>query len=228
MDSGSSSTHGVVLAGSFSWNHSPLDRLVPRPLLPVAHRPLISYALRWLRQGGVHDVVACLNRASRGAQNPMRDAGSDFLGLEFQEDLVPRGPAGCARDAALGTSGDTFVVVDGTVIPTVALSDVMETHRASGAVATVVVEQEQGRGASNRLSHPGGIYVFARRALELVPERGFHDIKENLIPQLYLPFGRGGDGPRGRDGQPPRPQRLHLPRREPLGRGAGAVRIRGA
>jgi mannose-1-phosphate guanylyltransferase len=29
------------------------------------------------------------------------------------------------------------------------------------------------------------MYVFERRALEMVPETGFQDIKENLIPELY-------------------------------------------
>ena len=32
---------------------------------------------------------------------------------------------------------------------------------------------------------PSGMYVFNREALDVVPGRGFYDIKEHLIPQLY-------------------------------------------
>jgi NDP-sugar pyrophosphorylase family protein len=42
-----------------------------------------------------------------------------------------------------------------------------------------------GHEGAPRSAQPGGMYVFARQALELVGERGFQDIKENLIPQLY-------------------------------------------
>jgi NDP-sugar pyrophosphorylase family protein len=179
------SIQGVVLAGSFPWDDSPLDRLMPRPLLPVAHRPLISYSLRWLRAHGVRDVVVCLNHASRAARGPIADSGTDLSGLDFYEDLQPRGPAGCARDAALGTTGEVFLVAEGTAIPFVSLADLLETHRASGALATVVVQQEQAGEGNTCLARPSGMYVFERRALELVPQKGFQDIKENLIPRLY-------------------------------------------
>jgi NDP-sugar pyrophosphorylase family protein len=178
------SIQGVVLAGSFPWDDSPLDRLMPRPLLPVAHRPLISYALRWLRTNGVRDVVVCLNHASRGARGPIAETG-DIAGLDFYEDLQPRGPAGCARDAALATTGEVFVVAEGTAIPFVPLAELLQTHHASGALATVVVQQEQPGEGNTCLARPSGMYVFERRALELVPQKGFQDIKENLIPRLY-------------------------------------------
>jgi NDP-sugar pyrophosphorylase family protein len=178
-------TQGIVLAGSFPWNDSPLDRLLPRPLLPVADRPLIAYTLRWLRQACVPEVVVCLNAASRSARHALAEVGGDCLGLDFYEDVLPRGPAGCARDAALAGGADTFIVADATAIPTVTLADVLQTHRASGAVATVVVEEEAPRNGGSGLSRPAGIYVFERRALESVPERGFQDIKEHLMPRLY-------------------------------------------
>ena len=37
----------VVLAGTHTWRNSELERICPRPLLPVAGRPLIWYGLNW-------------------------------------------------------------------------------------------------------------------------------------------------------------------------------------
>ena len=176
--------HGIVLAGSFAWSDSRLDRLRARPLLPVALQPLISYTFRWLQQSGVEDAVVCLNQASRSVRAAVEGDGHG-LRLAVHEDLLPRGPAGCARDAGLASDADTFVIADSCAIPTVDLADVLVTHRASGAIATVVVEREQPREWSHRPSVPSGMFVFERRALELVPEKGFQDIKENLIPRLY-------------------------------------------
>src|SRR5262249_57978916 len=53
------------------------------------------------------------------------------------------------------------------------------------AIATVVVSSEPRANGNHGLMVPTGIYVFEREALELVPSRGFCDLKEKLLPQLY-------------------------------------------
>ena len=185
MDSGGSRTCGIVLAGSYSWSDSPLERQLPRPLLPVAHEPLISYALRWLEKGRLRQVAVCLNTSSRQARARLEGFEGLALALDYYEDAVPRGPAGCARDAAQGMSGDAFVVADGTAIPRFPLADLLRAHHASGATATVVVHQDGRRETGSRHSTPTGVYVFSPRAFDFVPDRGYQDIKEHLIPKLY-------------------------------------------
>ena len=41
------------MAGIYPWANTVFDRLLARPLLPVAHKPLISYALSWLVEAGI-------------------------------------------------------------------------------------------------------------------------------------------------------------------------------
>ena len=62
-------TRGVILAGQYAWKDSRFDALCPRPLLPVANQPLVSYALLWLAEGGLHDDALRLlgARPRRGA-----------------------------------------------------------------------------------------------------------------------------------------------------------------
>jgi NDP-sugar pyrophosphorylase family protein len=105
--------------------------------------------------------------------------------LSYHEDAMPRGPAGSLRDARLASDADTFVVAEGTAIPNVNLSDLLRTHHSSGGLVTIVAHTEPGRHGNPAAQVPCGIYVFNRRALDVVPDAGFYDIKENLIPQLY-------------------------------------------
>src|SRR4030095_12850263 len=65
-------TEGVILAGQHTWRDSTLDVPWPRPVLPVGNRPLASYAARWLYDGGVRDVVVCVNRETRVVGAPLR------------------------------------------------------------------------------------------------------------------------------------------------------------
>jgi len=178
-------TAGIVLVGTHPWTHSAFDRLPPRPLLPVAHRPLISYALAWLRHASVEEVAVCANRESKALASRLDRHVPAGLRVTYQEDPMPRGAAGAIRDAAMISDADTFVVTDGNSIPNVDLSALLRAHEASGAAATVVVSAEESPNGLPPMQTPSGIYVFDRRAFDDVPPRGFFDLKENLIPQLY-------------------------------------------
>jgi NDP-sugar pyrophosphorylase family protein len=176
---GLSRAHGIVLAGAYRGGRCVLDTLAPRPLLPVAERPLVTYALRWMAGGGLHRATVCANTEGRAIGERLGTSACG-LRLEHLEDWSPRGAAGCVRDAGVRTDATTFVVADGTSVPVVSLGELLEAHRAARAVVTVVV----GAGRAGRLQ-PSGVYVFDRRAFLHIPEDGFQDIKERLIPRLY-------------------------------------------
>ena len=171
--------HGIVVAGAYPAARSTLDALVPRPLLPVAQQPLITYALRFMRDGGIETASVCTNSAARVVRTRL-DGAALGLRLNYVEDWNPRGAAGCVRDAGSLTSARTFVVADGTAVPVAAVSELLEAHHSAGAALTVVV----GADATGRLC-PSGVYVFDRRAFDFIPAEGFQDIKERLIPKLY-------------------------------------------
>jgi mannose-1-phosphate guanylyltransferase len=89
------------------------------------------------------------------------------------------------RDAASRSDADTLVITDGTSIPAVNIGLLLDDHRSAGAAVTVVVHHDRQARTGERPLNPGGIYVFDRRVLEHIPETGFQDIKETLIPKLY-------------------------------------------
>jgi NDP-sugar pyrophosphorylase family protein len=165
---------------------------------------LASYAIRWLKEGGIGAATVCANIGSRALRARLASQTPPGMELTFQEDPTPRGPAGCVRDAWSGSDAETVVVVDGTTIPVVDLQAVLDAHFKTGAAMTVVVDETPTACATCRsrwcancsgplpsqvgrpgVQTPSGVYVFDRRAFDLVPERGFLDIKENLIPKLY-------------------------------------------
>jgi NDP-sugar pyrophosphorylase family protein len=178
---------GIVLAGSPRWGDGSFERALRGPLLPVAHAPIIRYPLEWLRNGGVRSAVICANSSTAAVRACFGDGESVGLKLDYVEDAEPRGPAGCAHDAARRSAAHTFIVVEGTMIPTLDISALLEAHRGSGAAATVVVEVERRKRAlwSDAPRLAGGAYVFSRRVLEGVAARGFQDIKQGLLEHLY-------------------------------------------
>lgn len=174
-------TQGIILAGVHAWGESLLEQICCRPLLPVLGRPLVWYVLDWLGRGGIARASICANSDTGIFRHCLGTGSVAEVGLSYYADLMPRGPAGCMRDAADGNCADTFVVVDATIVTRVDLGDLLAAHRASRAVLTVVVEQEP----NTATVEPMGIYVVSRAALDCVPAKGYQDIKEVLIPRLY-------------------------------------------
>lgn len=185
IEAPASDTVGIVLAGSYHSADSAFQGSLPRPLLPVAQIPVIGYVLRWLRDANVTRVTVCANSGSRAIQSCVADGANLSMQLDYLEDATPRGPAGCASDAAKHHTADTFIVVDGTVIPDFDLCLLLAAHRASGAALTAVVHNSApSNGIGGRSLSPAGIYAFSRGAFDALSQPGFQDIKEHLIPAL--------------------------------------------
>ena len=176
----------IVLAGSYHSTDSTFLGSLPRPLVPVAQVPVIGYVLRWLREADVARATICANSGSRAIESCVGDGTNLSMQLDYMEDATPRGPAGCARDAAMQHTAETFVVVDGTVIPDFDLRLLLATHRSSGATVTAVVHDSAGSNGEHRAKSvsPAGIYAFSRDAFDALSPHGFQDIKEHLIPAL--------------------------------------------
>jgi NDP-sugar pyrophosphorylase family protein len=148
---------------------------------------MICYPLHWLRSGGISEAVICANSGTSAVRQYLGDGSRMAMDFKYLEDEIPRGPAGCARDAARLSDASVFVVVEGALIPSLDLRALIESHRRSGAAVTVVTEIDRRRhpAGAQRPCLSGGIYVFEKRVLEHVSTRGYQDIKEGLLPSLY-------------------------------------------
>lgn len=176
----------VVLAGTHRWEDSSFAQM-RGPLVPVGLAPLIRYPLTWLRDAGITDVTICANSSTPRVRAALGDGDAVGMALDYYEDHFPRGAAGCVRDAALASGAETIVVVEGALIPAVDLVELLAAHRRSGAAATAVTEIDRRRTDLTRARPrtPGGIYVFERAVLDMIPPVGYQDIKEGLLERLY-------------------------------------------
>ena len=180
------STTAIILAGSHAWHADSLEALCPRVLLPIANAPLISYTLEWLRSARITEAAICANDASSALQAYLQAGTQHDLSLYYYEDRIPRGPAGCVRDAAMAVPAERYIVVESSIIPALDLSALLSAHVETGAAITLVSNLGQDWSESRDGGIlPFGVYVFDKRALDYVPPIGYQDIKEALIPRLH-------------------------------------------
>jgi mannose-1-phosphate guanylyltransferase len=198
----------LVLVGGEGTRLRPLTNTIPKPIVPLAGRPFISYMVDWLAGHGVEEIVfAC---------GFMPDAMREVLG-EGQ----PGGPSlsYVAEPEALGTAGairfagaelrDRFLALNGDVLTDLDLSALMRSHEEHGALATLglypvddpssygLVRRDSDDAVVEFLEKPGedgraageaeinaGIYVLERSLLDRISADRAVSIEREVFPQL--------------------------------------------
>jgi len=164
----------VILGGGLQ--PPPLAERSKRPVLDTLIRPGVSLLGAWVEKldeiyGGF--PADCVVVLSKEAREPSLDqAWKDRVRLYRDKDDY-RGPAGSVRDAVEGLNADDWVlVIEGNRFCSGSLSGLVESHNKSQAQITV---------AHNDDTTPAGLYLLRRGTLDLVPPRGFMDLKEQWL-----------------------------------------------
>lgn len=131
----------MVLAAGFGTRLRPESRQIPKALTPVAGRPLITYALRWLRSQGIRQVVVNLHH--RGEQ-VAATLGTRFEEIEIvysREDPL-LGTGGAIRHAQPLLDHETFLVMNADTLIDLQLGEMLAWHRSRAALATLAVRSD--------------------------------------------------------------------------------------
>lgn len=130
--------HAVVLVGGFGTRLRPLTDTVPKSMLPVAHVPLIVRLVGQLERGGVDTVTLALGFLPEPFVEAFPDGRCGGVELGYAIEPEPLDTAGAIRFAADHAGIDeTFVVANGDVLTDLSIADLVATHRAADAEATI-------------------------------------------------------------------------------------------
>jgi mannose-1-phosphate guanylyltransferase len=196
----------LILAGGKGTRLRPLTTTVPKPVMPLAGRPFLSFMLDWLRGHGVDDALFCCGFL---ADDVRRVLGSEYAGvrLRYLCEETPLGTAGPLRLAADdGLLDERFLVLNGDVLTDVDLSAQMRQHVETGATATLALvavedtasygvvptapdgrveaflEKSPGPAPTNRIN--AGAYVLEREVVGAIPSGCAVSIEREVFPGL--------------------------------------------
>lgn len=131
----------MILAAGFGTRLFPLTIDRTKPAIPFLGKPLVGYVAEYVARFGFGDVVVNLHHQPESVRRALGD-GSDFgVRIHYTEEN-PKilGTAGALDNARHLLEDDTFVIVNGKIITDIDIGAAIETHRSSGAVATMVLK----------------------------------------------------------------------------------------
>jgi mannose-1-phosphate guanylyltransferase/phosphomannomutase len=192
------------MAGGEGTRLRPLTSNSPKPMMPMANRPLMEHVVRKLVSHGFDDIVVTVAFLASHIRNYFGDGSELGVRMRYATEESPLGTAGSVRNAAAELD-DTFMVVSGDVLSDIDLGDIMKIHRKSGALATIalkrvdnpvdfgiVITREDGS-IERFLEKPTwgqvfsdtintGIFVLEPEIFSLIPEGRPVDFSEEVFP----------------------------------------------
>ncbi len=203
----------VILAGGLGTRLHPVTRgEIPKPMAPLAGRPVLEHLVRRLAASGVRDICCTLQCLPGQIENYFGDGRAFGVHMEYRTEERPLGTAGAVKNCRDFYGDQCFLVLSGDGVFDFDLRPLMEAHHRHGSLVTMALcpsaeplsyglalTDRRGfiRGFLEKPEWPRvvtdlvntGIYALSPAALDPVPENVPFDFARDLFPLLLK---RGG------------------------------------
>lgn len=204
----------MVMAAGKGTRLRPVTDLLPKPMAPVANRPVLHHILRLLQCHGFDEVVLNLHHLPDVITSYLGDGSALGVDVRYSPEPELLGTAGGVKknEDFLGTG--TFLIMSGDALTDIDLTGLLAAHRRHGSIATLAVKEvsdpslfgvvvtddddrvlgfQEKPSREEARSHlcNCGIYVFEPEIFSLIPAGQFDDFGSRLFPDMLkqgIPF----------------------------------------
>ncbi|MCK4857790.1 MAG: NTP transferase domain-containing protein, partial [candidate division Zixibacteria bacterium] len=197
----------IIMAGGFGTRLRPLTQSLPKPMVPMANRPMLNHIVDLLARHNLKRHIALLYFQPEEIKSFFRDGSNFGVRMDYmlaQEDL---GTAGSVKNAEGQFRGERVLVISGDILTNFDLTAALKFHEKKGAAATiiltrlenplsygVVITEADGR-ISRFLEKPTwgevfsdtintGIYILEPEVFDRIPYGEPFDFSRNLFPAM--------------------------------------------
>lgn len=196
----------LVLAGGEGTRLRPLTLATPKPVMPLAGRPFLTFMLDWLGSHGVDEVILSCGFMSDAVREVLGDIhrGMRLRYVVEEQPLGTGGPMRLALDE--GLLEERLFVLNGDVLNDMDLTMQLARHEETGAKATLALievgetasygvvptdadgrvetflEKSDGPAPTNRIN--AGAYVLERSVAEAIEPGRAVSFEREVFPEL--------------------------------------------
>ncbi len=201
MTTDPSITTALVLAGGKGERLRPLTDDRPKPMVLVNGIPILEHHLRWLAANGITRAVVLSGYMGEVIAGYFSTPRVDGLTVECVQEKQPLGRGGAFRNGyeRSDIGDETIIATNGDTLTDQPLAAMIELHRSSGALATLLLvplmspygvvdvdDLGKVRQFNEKPELPywinGGVYILTTSVLSRFPVQGDHEI--STFPKL--------------------------------------------
>jgi NDP-sugar pyrophosphorylase family protein len=188
-----------ILCGGRGERLKPITDKVPKPMVPVAGKPILEYQLDLLKKHGVREAVLLVGWFGEAVEEYFGDGSRLGMHIEYSyEDpdhrLGTAGPIKAARRLVDGT----FLAMNGDIISNTDISGIVTFHREKGCLGTInMIDMPSPFGIIDLdgdyivrfrekpvlpYKMNAGLYVLEPEVVDLMPDVG--SIETDVFPRI--------------------------------------------
>jgi mannose-1-phosphate guanylyltransferase/phosphomannomutase len=197
----------MVMAAGAGTRLRPLTFSVPKPMVPIANRPVLEYTIDNLKRHGITELVLNLHSHPELIRNHFKNGEHWGVNIQYSHEPELLGTAGGVRKVASFLQGDTFFVMSGDGLTDIDLTQMLDFHKSQKASATIGLKAIDTRfDYGVTLTNPNGritrfiekplwsdvfsnhvntgIYVIEPKVLRQIPSGKPYDFGSELWPKM--------------------------------------------
>lgn len=200
----------MVMCAGLGTRLRPLTYSLPKPMVPVANRPVLAYTLENLKKHGVDRVVINLSYMPEVIQNYFGDGSRWGLKIHYSLEKEPLGTAGGVKNVEKIFQADPdpdFLITSGDGLTDIDFGKFLRFHKAKKSLGTIGMSRVDSRleygvtltGANGRIQKfvekpfwsqflsntvNTGLYAFHKNIFREIPAATFYDFGKQLWPKM--------------------------------------------
>ena len=195
----------VIMAGGKGTRMEPFTNVLPKPLIPIENKTMVEHIINGYQRYDINDFFLTVNYKGNLIEAYFNGIEKDY-NVSFLRETEFLGTASSLK--LMKDVPDTFIVSNCDIIVKADYADVIDFHKKSGSVLTVlssiqhqtipygVVEFENGGKVTNIEEKPEysisvntGVYILDKKAWEYIPDNSFFHMThliEKLIQENHI------------------------------------------
>lgn len=177
----------MILAAGFGTRLFPLTIDRTKPAIPFLGKPLVGYVAEYLAGFGITDIVVNLHHQPDSVIEALGDGSAFGVNINYTREVPDiLGTAGALDNAREFLKDDTFVVVNGKIITDIDISSAIDTHKRSGAIATLVLKENHKREKFTMVETDDGFITKFGPHARPVSEAELRDVDHEIaVPLMF-------------------------------------------
>jgi len=135
----------MILAAGLGTRLRPLSLEIPKPVIPVLGQPLCGHAMAFLHGHGAESFLLNLHHGPETVREKVTAWAAGRFPVAFTHEREILGTGGGIGNAREYLRGGTFLTANSDAIARFPLGDALTSHRANGALATLVLLPDRSR-----------------------------------------------------------------------------------
>jgi mannose-1-phosphate guanylyltransferase/phosphomannomutase len=126
----------VIMAGGEGTRLRPLTSNCPKPMLPLANRPMMEHIVGLCKRHGIDEIVVTVAFLANQIRTYFGDGSAFGVRMVYATEDQPLGTAGSVRNA-MAELDERFLVISGDVLTDIDLDRIIDFHDEHKAMATI-------------------------------------------------------------------------------------------